>query len=198
MKYIILYIGCLAAWIPGTAVLLPGNKAAERPAHSPPKVFRCEDGQIYFKSTAPLEVIEASSTRLRGLVDPTRQTFAWSVETGSFQGFNNPLQREHFNENYLESDRYPTATFSGRIIEQVDFQSDGTHAVRAKGKLRIHGIEQERIIKGKIILKGNTLRIQASFTVPLADHAITIPKIVHQKIAEEILVNVDATLQGGT
>lgn len=158
------------------------------------KVFRVFDGNVEFKSTAPLEIIEAKSNQLRGAIEPATQSFAWSVDIITFQGFNSPLQREHFNENYLESSRYPKATFTGRIIEKIDFTKDGIFSVRAKGKLVIHGIEQERIIKGKLEIRGRKILVQTNFIVPLTDHDITIPKIVHQKIAEEIAVSVNALL----
>lgn len=157
-------------------------------------VYRCENGKINLKSTATLEVIEARSGKLRGVIDPSAQSFAWTIEVRYFEGFNSPLQQEHFNENYLESTVYPKASFTGRIIEQVNFQQQGTQTVRAKGKLNIHGIEQERILKCQIENKGGKLYVRSTFTVPVADHNIAIPRIVHQKIAEEIQVSVEAIL----
>lgn len=156
--------------------------------------YRCENGKVQFKSDAPLEVIQAHSNKLRGILDPERKTFAWTVEIASFDGFNSPLQREHFNENYLETTRFPKAVFSGKIIEAIDFSQSGTYPVRAKGKLVLHGVEQERIIKGQLELRNGIARVRAVFTVPLADHDIAIPKVVYQKIAEEISVTVDAEL----
>lgn len=160
----------------------------------PTAIYRCENGKIAFKSDALLEVIQARSNKLRGAISAADQSFAWSVEVRSFEGFNSPLQREHFNENYLESQKYPRASFTGKIIEKVDFQKDGVYAVRAKGKLSVHGSEQERIIKSSLEVRGNKLIVRSAFTVPLSDHNISIPKIVHQKIAEEIEVTVEATL----
>ena len=157
-------------------------------------VFRCENGKVNFKSEAPLEVIQAKSSKLRGIIDTAKQSFAWTVEIKTFEGFNSPLQREHFNENYMESKKFPKASFAGKIIEKVDFQTNGTYSVRAKGKLNIHGVEQERIIKSQLEVIGNKIRVRASFIVPLADHSITVPKIVYQKIAEEIVVTMDAEL----
>ena len=164
---------------------------------SPPAAaYRCENGKITFKSDALLEVILAKSNKLRGAIDPVNNTFAWSVEIRSFEGFNSALQKEHFNENYLESTKYPRATFVGKIIEKVDFQKDGSCSIRAKGKLWVHGVEQERIIKSTLEVKGGKLMVRSTFTVPLSDHNISIPKIVHQKIAEQIEVTVEATLAG--
>ena len=158
-------------------------------------VYRCDNGRILLRSDAPLEAIEASSGSLRGIIDADQQTFAWSVDIKTFDGFNSPLQREHFNENYMETKRFPKATFSGKIIEKTDFSQNGTYTVRAKGLLNIHGVEQERIIKSTLEVKNGQLRIKSQFTVPLSDHNISIPKIVHQKIAEEIKVTVEAVLK---
>lgn len=158
-------------------------------------IWKVEQGQIDFTSDAPLELIEASSTKLLGLIDPSEDTYAFAVNLSSFEGFNSPLQRQHFNENYLESTRYPQATFKGRIIEKLNFDQVGTYTIRAKGYLNIHGVEQERIIKSDVSVEKNTVRITSYFSVRLDDHAINIPHIVNQKIAEEIKVTVSATFK---
>lgn len=158
-------------------------------------LFMSTGGKIHFVSDAPLEFIEATSTEMKGAIDNAENTFAFTVEMRSFQGFNSPLQREHFNENYLESRVYPKATFAGKIIEKVDFEKDGTYTIRAKGKLNIHGIERERIIKSQVVAKDGKLTVTSDFTVLLDEHAIPIPKIVHQKIAEEIQVSVEAVFE---
>lgn len=157
-------------------------------------IYRCDNGSVVFTSDAPLELISARSRKLRGVFDTEQNTFAWTVNVASFEGFNSPLQREHFNENYLETTQFPKAIFTGKIIEDIDFQKYGTYLVRAKGKLSIHGVEQERIIKGSVEVRDGKIRIQATFTVPLTDHDITIPKVVYQKIAEEIVVTVEVVL----
>ena len=156
------------------------------------ELYRAVDGAVYFKSDAPLELIEAESKHLKGLIDPVKRTFAFSLSVSTFKGFNSPLQQEHFNENYMESSKYPDATFSGKIIEDVDLSVPGEYTIRAKGKLSVHGVEQERIIKSTVVSKGNVLLVKAVFTVLLAEHNISIPRIVYQKIAEEIQVNVEA------
>ena len=151
-------------------------------------------GKIDFRSDAPLEIIQASSNALKGALDPADQSFAFSVAMASFQGFNSPLQRVHYNENYMESVKSPDATFSGRIIEEIDLWQPGEYLVRAKGMLNIHGVSVERIIKVKVLIGEKGCKYSASFTVPLVDHAITIPKVVNQKIAEEIQVKVEGEL----
>ena len=160
--------------------------------HSQDQIFQIVSGKIHFKSDAPLELIEASSNDLKGLINFSSGSFAFSVPVSSFEGFNSSLQREHFNENYMESETYPNATFTGKIIETVDLTKEGEITIRAKGKLNIHGIEQERIIRSTLGIQGNKLTIKSTFTVLLQEHNITIPKVVQQKIAEEIYVTIEA------
>lgn len=157
-------------------------------------LFRCSNGSIQFKSDAPLEMIQAKSQSLKGILNPFENTFAWSVPILSFDGFNNGLQKGHFHENYLETDRYPVATFSGKIIEKVDYSKDQKMVIRAKGKLTIHGVEQERIIKVEVDMHPRAILFESTFSVQLQEHAINIPKIVHQKIAETVEVKVSGTL----
>jgi len=156
--------------------------------------FNVQKGEIAFTSNAQLELIKASSDKVIGILDPATNQFVFSVPIQSFKGFNSDLQRQHFNDNYLESEKFPKATFSGKLIEQIDFARDSSYIVRAKGDLDIHGLKQTRIIKSKLTIKNGVVRIESDFLVPLADHNISIPKIVNQKIANEIEVNFKALM----
>ena len=95
----------------------------------------------------------------------------------------------------MESDKYPEASFKGKIIEDVDLSVDGTYNIRAKGTLTIHNVPQERIIQSDITVKKNIITIHSNFTVLLSDHNIPIPKVVNQKLANEIKVEINATLE---
>lgn len=161
---------------------------------SQPGMYGTNNGSVTFSSDAPLELIKASSKEMRGKFDIARKIFAFTVKITSFVGFNSPLQKEHFNENYMESVQYPNASFSGKVIEDIDFSIDGTYTVRAKGNLSVHGVVQERIIKATLIIKDGKINISSDFTVLLLDHNIPIPKVVHEKLASEIKVAVKADL----
>ncbi len=153
-------------------------------------IFQCVNGMVHFKSDAPLEVIEAESNTLKGALDIENRTFAFTIDINSFEGFNNPLQKVHFNENYLETKDYPKGTFRGKIIEKVDLTQDGQYSIRAKGMLTIHGVERERIIRCDLTVKEGQIHVQSAFTILLEEHAIRIPKIVYQKISEVIHVSI--------
>lgn len=156
--------------------------------------YKVSNGSINFRSDAPLELIKAQSNELKGLFIPDKKQFAFIINIKSFKGFNSPLQQEHFNENYLESNKFPVASFEGKIIEDIDFTKDGIYTVRSKGNLSLHGVVQERIIKSEITIKNKNISIKSNFTVLLADHNIPIPKVVHEKLASEIKVEVKAEL----
>jgi hypothetical protein len=158
-------------------------------------VYAVKEGSILFVSEAPLETIRATSKEPKGALNTADNTFAFSVHNRSFHGFNSALQEEHFNENYMESDKYPNSTFTGKIIEDVDLTQDGTYEVRAKGNLDVHGVKQERILKCTVTTRANTVNIKSDFTVLLEDHKINIPRIVNQKLFPEIKVTVDLTMQ---
>lgn len=162
--------------------------------HRPAITYKTNSGQVKFHSNAPMENIAASSAKLKGLVSPESKGFAFSVEMPSFEGFNSPLQKEHFNENYIESKRFPKATFEGKVIENIDFITTGEYDVRAKGTFEIHGMKQEKIVRGKIKVAPNQISILCNFTIKLSDYGIAVPRIVRQKISEEVDVTVDCLL----
>lgn len=161
------------------------------------EIYTCHDGLIEFKSNAAKELIKADSKKLAGIINTKEKTFAFVVKISSFEGFNAALQREHFNEKYMESDKYPEADFSGKIIEEIDFSKDGIYEVRAKGILKIHNVEQERIIKSTIKIAPGVITVTSDFNVILNDHNIRVPKVVHEKIATDIDVKVEADLHPG-
>jgi polyisoprenoid-binding protein YceI len=156
--------------------------------------FVTSQGVIIFNSDAPFELIQAKSQQLKGAIDSERGTFAFAVSVRSFQGFNSPLQREHFNENYLESDKYPKVTFSGAIEGDVDFKKDGTYQVKSKGTLNLHGVKTERVISSTLRVKNGEIFISSKFVVSLSDHNISVPKIVSGKIAREINVEINSKM----
>lgn len=160
--------------------------------------WQAENGTANIKSDAPLEVIKAESHEVKGVIDPESKSFSFSIRMNSFKGFNSEIQHTHFLENYIEDEKYPRANFKGKLIEEIPFDVPGTYSVRAKGNLEIHGVIKERIIRGTLTIRKDSARVQSTFYVPLADHGISIPKIVMQKIAEQIAVDIDIEFKAVT
>jgi polyisoprenoid-binding protein YceI len=160
-------------------------------------LYKLKKGSVVFYSHSSQELIHAATEQLKGIMDITKKTYAFKIVIISFQGFNSELQREHFNENYMESATYPDATYTGKIIEDIDMSRDGDYDVRTKGKLKIHGIEQERIIKSHIVCKNGVIKIHSDFNVLLSDYNIKIPRVVNNKISNTINVTVDGIFVPG-
>lgn len=150
------------------------------------------NGNVKFVSDASLEVIKAESNKLTGIIDVTENKFAFSVKLLTFEGFNSALQKEHFNENYMETTKYPTITYTGKLLDDIPINKDGKYQVRTKGKFTIRGITKERILNHDVTVTNGQIQITSTFKILLEDYNITIPKIVHKKIAEEIQVSISA------
>lgn len=147
-----------------------------------------------FVSDAPMERIAARTGQATALLDITERSFAVQIPVGSFEGFNSPLQREHFMENYMQRSVHPNAVFKGRIIEAVDLTKPGTYRVRAKGDLLLHGVQRERIIECVLVVTEDSITVSSSFDVELAEHDIRIPRVVQQKVSPRVQVSVSIVL----
>ncbi|MBK9150248.1 MAG: YceI family protein [Saprospiraceae bacterium] len=149
-------------------------------------------GKVRFESDAPLEYITAVADKVQGVITPEDGRFAFTVSIKSFEGFNSALQKEHFHENYMDSDKYPLASYSGKLLDPIDISAQGEFVVRTKGKFEVKGVAREKILKHTINIKNGQIQIHSEFTVLLSDFNIHIPRIVLNKISEEIKITVDA------
>lgn len=156
--------------------------------------YYSKKGQVSFFSEAPVENIEAVNKDVSAIVDSQSGGFAFRLKIQDFT-FPSSLMQEHFNESYLESDKYPLSTFTGSIadISKLDLSSRQTLTV--KGSLSIHGITQETEMVAYAQIINGELHISSTFDVVLEDYDIDIPKIMMYKIAEIIKVAVDIKLQ---
>lgn len=149
---------------------------------------------ISFFSKSPLEDIDATSKKVTVVIKTTTNDIQFAVPMISFK-FPKPLMEEHFNENYVESTKYPTCIFKGKINEQIDFTKDGEHKVSVKGTLDLHGVSKEMEATGTITVKGTELIVVSAFKIKVADYNIKVPSLYVQNIAEVIDVKVNATLE---
>lgn len=145
-------------------------------------------GEITFFSSAPLEDIDAKNKRVISMLNMQSLEILVRVPINQFE-FQNKLMQQHFNEKYLESDRYPYATFKGKVSPGITFSEVGTFDVSAVGVLNLHGVDQKRTLTGKITVSKDGIKLDTRFNINLADHKIDIPKLVFNKIAERIAVH---------
>ncbi len=151
--------------------------------------YRLTSSEISFFSSAPMEDIEAHNKKAQSIFDTGSGEIAFVVPIKGFQ-FKKSLMQEHFNENYLESDKYPHAKFEGNL---QGFQPDkpGKQTVTAKGELTIHGVTHSVEVPGEIEMNGSQIKMKAKFPVKVADYDIEIPTIVFYNIAEVVEVTVN-------
>mgnify|MGYP001557782501 CR=1 FL=1 len=158
------------------------------------QVYTAKSSGISFFSEAPMENIEAVNKKSSSLLNTKTKQVVFQIPIPAFE-FKKDLMKEHFNENYMESEKYPQASFNGKINEEIDFSKNGAYTASATGKLLIHGVEKERTLKGEITIKEGSISLKGDFTVVIADHNIKIPKVVIKNIAEEVLVKVKVEYQ---
>lgn len=147
---------------------------------------------ISFYSSAPLEDIEAKTSNGTSVITTSKNDFFFLVPIKSFT-FKSSLMQEHFNENYLESDKYPDARFTGKVNEEIDWKKDGVYNVSVTGKLTVHGVEKNRTIQGTVTIKGGVISITSKFDISCKEHGIKIPSMMSEKIAETVAVTVNGT-----
>ena len=157
--------------------------------------FFTRDAKIQFNSDTPMEKIEGVNKSGTAVIDTKTGRMEWKVLVKNFL-FEKALMQEHFNENYMESSKFPNATFKGSIadLSAVNFGKDGAYKVTVKGTMTIHGVSKEIEVPGTITVKNGTLLISSNFSVACADYGIQIPSVVRDNIAKEIAVIIDATL----
>lgn len=176
MKHIVIV---LLAWMSVT------NQAGQ-------DLYVCKNARITLFSTAPIEDIKAVTSSGVSVFNAATGELDLSVSIRSFQ-FDKSKMQEHFNENYMESDKYPRATFKGTIKEHIDVTKNGSFPVNVTGVLDVHGVKQTRTIPGNVSVSNGVITMTSEFMVKCVDHKIEIPTLVFHNIAESIKMTVSAT-----
>jgi polyisoprenoid-binding protein YceI len=155
-----------------------------------------KNGHIKFYSETPVETIEAHNRQVSSALDVSSGEFVFKVLIKSFE-FEKALMQEHFNENYLESDKFPDAAFAGKVLnlQSIDFSQDGKYETEVEGDLKIHGETKRIKEKGIFVVSDGKITGNAVFMVHLADYKIKIPNTVVNNIAEDIQVTVEVNLE---
>ena len=171
-------------------VLLAGPLAAQR--------FFTRDAKVYFDGTAASspEKIEATTKSGTCVLDSKTGQMEWKVLVKGFQ-MEKALMQEHFNENYLESSKFPNAQFKGTItnLSEINFAQEGKYSTKVKGQLTMHGVTKDVDVTGTVKVNKGTVTVASSFNLLAADYGISIPSLVADKLAKVIKISVEAVLQ---
>lgn len=174
MKKIFLFLVFSLSFVPGKAQL-----------------YSCKEGSVSFFSEAPLENIDAVNKNISSFLNLTTDEVIFLLPIRGFK-FDKDLMEEHFNEKYMESDKFPNATFKGKINEKGEIAKKGTRSVTVTGKLTMHGVENEITVPAVIITAEDTIKVRCLFDIKLKDYKVKVPKLVFQNIAETVTVKVNA------
>jgi hypothetical protein len=147
----------------------------------------------HFFSKTSMKDIEASSNTAKPVLDAASGSFQMRIQNSSFK-FESSFMQEHFNENYMESEKYPYSTFKGKINEKVDYTKDGTYNVTCAGTMDMHGTIQQVTMPGTLTIKGKEITIVSKFKIKPADYKIKVPSLYVKEIAEEIDVDITTAM----
>jgi hypothetical protein len=153
--------------------------------------YMTKNGFIGFYSHTPMEDIKAENNQVVGALDITTGEMVFQALIKSFH-FDRALMEEHFNENYMESDKIPKSMFKGKItnLSSVDFTKNGTYEVTVEGDLTIHDVTNKITTKGTIEVVTGGINANSKFNIVPEDYKITIPGVVREKINKNLEVTV--------
>lgn len=159
------------------------------------QVYKTEVGNVEFLSKASLNEFTGESSKLNGLIDLEKNMLDFFIDLNTLKtGIG--LRDRHMRENYLETKKYPFAEFVGKIKEDVSLKPGEIQNVTAVGKFKIHGVEREISVPGKLTaVSVNEVKLDAQFKVLLSDYKIDIPKVVFYELAEEQTVTLSVNLK---
>jgi hypothetical protein len=155
-------------------------------------IHMTKTGKISFYSRSKVEKVEADNNEVSSIINTTTGEMVFAVLLKGFH-FDRALMEEHFNENYVESDKFPKSTFKGKIanITSINFLKDGVYPVNVEGDLTLHGVTKKISSPGSVTVKAGKINAYSKFSVKMKDFNITVPALVADKISEDIDITVD-------
>jgi hypothetical protein len=172
--------------VPVLAILLAFVLYAEEKE----QLYKSTEGSVSFFSVAPIENIDATSKNIISIINTSTNEIVFDVAIKSFQ-FKRAKMQTDFNENFMNSAKYPVATYKGKINEKISWDKSGMYKVTSKGILTIHGVAKERTDTATIRIRGGLIRLESKFFVRVADHDIKVPTLLYKHIAEVVSVKLN-------
>jgi hypothetical protein len=153
--------------------------------------YMTKNGYIGFFSHTSMEDIKGDNNQVVGAIDISTGEMVFQAVIKSFH-FDRALMEEHFNENYMESDKIPKSVFKGKItnLASVDFTKNATYDVIVEGDLTIHDVTNKISTKGTIEVVSGGLNANSKFNIVPEDYKINIPGVVRDKIDKTLEVTI--------
>ncbi len=158
------------------------------------QIYMADSARISFFSKTSAENIDAVNTLSKPVMSTATGEFDVSLSNTSFD-FPKPLMKEHFNEDYMESSKYPNTVFTGKINERVDYSKDGASNVTVTGTMDMHGVKKVITVPGTVTVKNGMIFIYAKFNIKIADYNIKLPSVLSINVADNVDVTVTAAMK---
>lgn len=157
--------------------------------------FLTKNGSVSLYSKTPFETIEALNNQINCALDIKTSDIVFKVLMKSFE-FKSALMQEHFNENYVESDKYPDAMFKGKVtnLKSIDFKKNGVYPAVVEGDLTMHGTTKHINTNGSFEIKDGKVNGKCRFAIKVDDYGIKVPSAVTDKIADSIQIDLNVML----
>jgi len=153
------------------------------------QIYSGQKGKTRLRGEAPQEIIVAESASLVGKLDVASKKFNFKQSLNQFSFSQGELQKKHAEESYFEVKKFPNATFTGDIINDINLGTNGVYNVTAKGRFSMHGIEKDMKIPAVITVSDGKITVAAKFNIYLSDYNIKIPRLVSLKVSQEFSVD---------
>lgn len=163
-------------------------------AKSKAQVYIADSCRVSFFSAATIEDITAVNSSSKPVMSTSTGDIQISITVSQFI-FPKKLMQEHFNEDYMESDKYPHAVFKGKVNEKVDYKKDGANNVTVTGEMDMHGVKKNITIPGTITIKNGIIFLAAKFDIKPSDYNIKVPSVIGSNIGEKIAVSLTAAMK---
>ncbi|HTA28152.1 MAG TPA: YceI family protein [Bacteroidia bacterium] len=158
------------------------------------QIYMADSCRVNFFSAATIEDITADNTSSKPVMSSATGDIQMSLTNEDFI-FKKKLMQEHFNEDYMESDKYPHTIFKGKVNEKVDYTKDGVNNVTVTGTMNMHGVQKNITIPGTLTIKNGIIFLSAKFNVKVADYKIKVPSLLGNDIAESVAITFNATMK---
>ncbi len=163
-------------------------------AKSQAQIFVADSCSVSFFSATSIEDIAAVNTICKPIMSTDNGEIDISIPNVDFE-FKKKLMQEHFNEDYMESDKYPNTIFRGNVNEKINYTKDGTNNVTVTGKMNMHGVVKTITIPGTVTVQGNSIKLTAKFDLKMADYNIKVPSILGSNVAEQVAITFRASMK---
>jgi polyisoprenoid-binding protein YceI len=163
-------------------------------AKSQAQIYMADSCKVSFFSAATIEDITAVNSISKPIMSTATGDIQISITNEQFI-FKKKLMQEHFNEDYMESDKYPHTVFKGKVNEKVDYKKDGVNNVTVTGEMDMHGVKKTVTIPGTITIKNGIIYIIAKFDVKLTDYNIKVPTVIGSDVGKQIAITLTAAMK---